>query len=296
MLINEVCRTCALTKKAVAYYVAQGLVAPSVQENGYRDFSDEDVERLKKISVLRGLGISTAEIQRILLEKDSKEAFLKGALQEISDRKRMEMDIMQERQQLLQELAKTQDWACVQEKLQQLQNKQSVLERLKNAFPGYYGNYICQHFAPYLNEAVETQEQQDAFETILDFLDGVQFELPADLQAYYCELTAAHDETFIEALDANVKRAVGDIEHFLEKHREEIAAWMNYKASTEYQASMAFRLEQALKQFNSTSGYNEVFIPAMCRLSKAYQAYHEMLMKSDQKFVQEGWYGQEETP
>ena len=284
MLINEVCKTCALTKKAVAYYVAQGLVAPSVQENGYRDFSDEDVERLKKISVLRGLGISTAEIQRILLEKDSKEAFLKGALQEISDRKRMEMDIMQERQQLLQELAKTQDWACVQGKLQQLQNKQSVLERLKNAFPGYYGNYICQHFA------------QDAFETILDFLDGVQFELPADLQAYYCELTAVYDETLIETMDANVKRAVGDIEHFLAEHREEIAAWMNYKASTEYQASMAFRLEQALKQFNSTSGYNEVFIPAMCRLSKAYQAYHEMLMKSDQKFVQEGWYGQEETP
>lgn len=296
MFINEVCRTCALTKKAVAYYIAQGLVAPSVQENGYRDFSDEDVERLKKISVLRGLGISAAEIQSILVEKDSKEAFIKGALQEISDRKRMEIDIMQERQQLLQELAKTQDWACVQGKLQQLQNKQSVLVRLKNAFPGYYGNYICQHFALYLNEAIETQEQQEAFETILDFLDGVQFELPADLQAYYCELTAAHDETVIETVDANVKRAVADIEHFLEEHREEIAAWMNYKASAEYQESMAYRLEQALKQFNSASGYNDVFIPAMCRLSKTYQAYHEMLMKSDQKFVQEGLYGQEETP
>lgn len=296
MFINEVCRTCALTKKAVAYYIAQGLVAPSVQENGYRDFSDEDVERLKKISVLRGLGISTAEIQSILVEKDSKEAFIKGALQEISDRKRMEIDIMQERQQLLQELAKTQDWACVQGKLQQLQNKQSVLERLKNAFPGYYGNYICQHFAPYLNEAIETKEQQEAFETILDFLDGVQFELPADLQAYYCELTAVHDETVIETVDANVKRAVADIEHFLEEHREEIAAWMNYKASTEYQESMAYRLEQALKQFNSANGYNDIFIPAMCRLSKTYQAYHEMLMKSDQKFVQEGLYGQEETP
>lgn len=296
MFINEVCRTCALTKKAVAYYIAQGLVAPSVQENGYRDFSDEDVERLKKISVLRGLGISTAEIQSTLVEKDSKEAFIKGALKEISDRKRIEIDIMQERQQLLQELAKTQDWACVQGKLQQLQNKQSVLERLKNAFPGYYGNYICQHFAPYLNEAIETKEQQEAFETILDFLDGVQFELPADLQAYYCELTAVHDETVIETVDANVKRAVADIEHFLEEHREEIAAWMNYKASTEYQESMAYRLEQALKQFNSASGYNDVFIPAMCRLSKTYQAYHEMLMKSDQKFVQEGLYGQEETP
>lgn len=306
VFMSEVCKTCALTKKAVAYYIAQGLVAPSVQENGYRAFSDEDVERLKKISVLRGLGISTAEIQNILseqlqtgdtLSKDSKEALLKGALKEISDRKRMEIDMMQEKQQLLQELAETQDWANVQGKLQLLQNKQSVLERLKNAFPGYYGNYICQHFAPYLNEAIETKQQQEAFETILDFLDGVHFELPADLQAYYCELTAEYDEAIIKTLDANVKRAYADIERFWEEHREAIETWMNYKASKEYQVSITSRLEQALKQFNSASGYNEIFIPAMCRLSKTYQAYHEMLMNANEKFIQitEGLYGQRET-
>lgn len=292
MFINEVCKTCALTKKAVEYYIAQGLVAPSVQENGYRDFSDADIERLKKISVLRGLGISAAELQKILsVQQEMGDAALKA----ISDRKRMEIAVMQEKRQLLQELSRTQDWDLVQEKLRQLQNKQSVLARLQEAFPGYYGNYICQHFAPYLNEPVETQEQQEAFETILDFLDRVHLELPADLQAYYCEVTAEYDDTIMETVDAKVKSAYGDMERFLAENREAIEAYMKYKASEAYQSSNAFRLEQELKQFISASGYYEVFLPAMCRLSKSYREYREMMMNANQRFVQEGLYGQAET-
>lgn len=292
MLINEVCKTCALTKKAVEYYIAQGLVAPSVQENGYRDFSDADIERLKKISVLRGLGISAAELQKILsVQQEMGDAALKA----ISDRKRMEIAVMQEKRQLLQELSSTQDWDLVQKKLRQLQNKQSVLARLQEAFPGYYGNYICQHFAPYLNEPVETQEQQEAFETILDFLDRVHLELPADLQAYYCEVTAEYDDTIMETVDAKVKSAYGDMERFLVENREAIEAYMKYKASEAYQSSNAFRLEQELKQFISASGYYEVFLPAMCRLSKSYREYRKMMMNANQRFVQEGLYGQAET-
>lgn len=292
MFINEVCKTCALTKKAVEYYIAQGLVAPSVQENGYRDFSDADIERLKKISVLRGLGISAAELQKIL---SVQQEMGNAALKAISDRKRMEIAVMQEKRQLLQELSRTQDWDLVQEKLRQLQNKQSVLARLQEAFPGYYGNYICQHFAPYLNEPVETQEQQEAFETILDFLDRVHLELPADLQAYYCEVTAEYDDTIMETVDAKVKSAYGDMERFLAENREAIEAYMKYKASEAYQSSNAFRLEQELKQFISASGYYEVFLPAMCRLSKSYREYRKMMMSANQRFVQEGLYGQAET-
>ena len=43
MLINEVCRECNLTKKAVEYYTEQGLIRPDITENGYRRFSDAEV-------------------------------------------------------------------------------------------------------------------------------------------------------------------------------------------------------------------------------------------------------------
>lgn len=57
MLMNEICTKCRLTKKAVEYYVGQKLIWPKILENGYRDFSGEDVERLKKIATLRRLGL-----------------------------------------------------------------------------------------------------------------------------------------------------------------------------------------------------------------------------------------------
>ena len=50
MLINEVCKITDLTKKAIEYYTLKGLISPSVLENGYRDYNENDIERLNKIS------------------------------------------------------------------------------------------------------------------------------------------------------------------------------------------------------------------------------------------------------
>lgn len=66
MLINETSKITNLTKKAIEYYVEQGLVSPVVLDNGYRDFRQEDLEALKKISVLRRLGLSVEEIKAVL--------------------------------------------------------------------------------------------------------------------------------------------------------------------------------------------------------------------------------------
>lgn len=57
MLINEVCRICSLTKKAVEYYIEQGLVTPAVQDNGYRDFTYMEVARMKKNICFKESGI-----------------------------------------------------------------------------------------------------------------------------------------------------------------------------------------------------------------------------------------------
>lgn len=279
MLVNEVCKECNLTKKAVEYYIEQGLVAPSVRENGYRDFSDADVTRLKKISVLRGLGLSVADIEGVLAKQGV-------SLNNISGQKLREITVLQEKQKLLQELAKTQDWDSVQEKLLQIQRRQSVLERMRNAFPGYYGNFICQHFAPYLGEPVRTEEQQEAFDTIIAFLGGIQFQIPDDLQAYYDEVTMSVDDAVAENASASVRSAVCDFENYMDENRDVIETCMAYKQSEEYKASQAYRLEETLKQFNSTSGYSDIFIPAMCRLSESYRAHYEMLQRANEKLLQ----------
>ncbi|MDE7415960.1 MAG: MerR family transcriptional regulator [Lachnospiraceae bacterium] len=279
MLIKEVCKNCNLTKKAVEYYIEQGLITPSVQDNGYRDFSGMDIARLKKISVLRGLGLSIADIRSVLEDQNM-------SLNNISHQKSLEITILHEKQKLIQELAKTQDWEKVQDKLLQLQRKQSVLERLRNAFPGYYGNYICQHFAPFLGESVRTEEQQEAFDTIIAFLDGVHFEIPDDLREYYDEITADFNDRILDNVSAGMRSAVLDMEKYIDENREVIESCMAYKKTAEYKSSQAYRMEEMLKQFTSTSGYNDIFIPAMCRLSRFYQEYYETLKSVNEKFLQ----------
>ena len=67
MLINEVCKRCGLTKKAIEYYEKQGLTHPQIMGNGYRVFSEDDVIQLNKIAVLCGLGISVSAMSTLLV-------------------------------------------------------------------------------------------------------------------------------------------------------------------------------------------------------------------------------------
>ena len=70
MYINEASKKSGTTKKAIEYYCQKGLLDPAVSDKGYRIFSDEDVEKLKKISLLRFPGnISNKQI-RIYREEE----------------------------------------------------------------------------------------------------------------------------------------------------------------------------------------------------------------------------------
>ncbi|WP_049887962.1 MerR family transcriptional regulator [Oceanobacillus massiliensis] len=57
MLINEASKLTNLTKKAIEYYTKQKLVFPNILDNGYRDFSDNDIECLKKFMSFVNLGL-----------------------------------------------------------------------------------------------------------------------------------------------------------------------------------------------------------------------------------------------
>lgn len=282
MLINEVCKKCSLTKKAVEYYRQQGLIVPAVQENGYRDFSERDVMALRKISVLRGLGLSVGEIRSILPETGTGKEALAG----VSFRKAMEVTVLQEKQKLISDLATKDNWEEAEERLCQLQKKEAVSERILNAFPGNYGRYICMHFATYLDGPVVTKEQQEAYETVISFLDGVDFRLPDNLQKYLDEAMAHFDEGLVGKVTEGMDAMVSDTEKYIAENQEFIESWIAYKKSEAYRNSPTFLLEEAMRQFHSASGYNEIFIPAMCRLSNSYREYYEAMQKANEKFLQ----------
>lgn len=67
MKINEVEALVGITKKNIRFYEEQGLLSPKRNaENSYREYGEEEVQLLRRIKVLRKLGISIEEIRHML--------------------------------------------------------------------------------------------------------------------------------------------------------------------------------------------------------------------------------------
>ncbi len=67
MKINEVEAAVGVTKKNIRFYEEEGLITPRREPgNGYRSYSQEDVERLRRIKLLRKLDVPLAEIREML--------------------------------------------------------------------------------------------------------------------------------------------------------------------------------------------------------------------------------------
>lgn len=110
MLRNEVQEKTNLSRKAIEYYEEKGLVHPKKLENGYRDYSNGDVEVLKKISLLRNLGLSISEIALYL---NSKEEVLTSILR----RKEHELDTCEKRKNVLNLIVKGESIDLINEEL-----------------------------------------------------------------------------------------------------------------------------------------------------------------------------------
>lgn len=66
MRINKVEELVGITKKNIRFYEEKGLLTPERNtENGYREYSDEDVSMLQKIKLLRQLSIPIEEILKL---------------------------------------------------------------------------------------------------------------------------------------------------------------------------------------------------------------------------------------
>jgi len=281
MLINEVSKATGLTKKAIEYYTMQGLVSPTILENGYRDYSPSDIERLDNISILRQLGLSTNEIKTVLSDES------KAALKTISVRKELSYQREQAKKQLLDKLSQGHGYSEISQELQALNNSKTITEKILEAFPGYFGMFICLHFARFLNEPIRTEEQQSAYERIISFLDNVPpFTLPEDLQEYLTESTKNIGTEQITELIENTRRSIENPDGFLADNKEILELYLEYKQSEEYKNSPAYRLMEFTKEFNKTTGYYDVFIPALKELSPSYSEYYLQLEEANKKLLE----------
>lgn len=272
MTINDTSKVTNLTKKAIEYYTEQKLVFPSILENGYRDYGEEDLERLKKIYILRKLGLGIEDIKTVLNDGTG------STLQKLSVQKELQVQRDQVRKTILNKLSCGKSYAEIYLEIKTLEQSADLTEKLLEAFPGYYGRFICLHFARFLNEPIVTEEQQDAYRDLIEFLDNTpKLEFPDDVQKFFDENTKQISTESICSMIDGIKQSIENPDKFFLDNEEFLKEYLVYKQSEEYRNSPAYQLQNLLKSFNSTSGYNDILIPAMIKLSSSYSEYHKQL-------------------
>ncbi|MGE5378399.1 MAG: MerR family transcriptional regulator [Bacteroidota bacterium] len=87
MKIQEFSRLSGLSAKTIRYYEAIGVLpSPQRTQNGYRDYSEKDLERARFVAGIRTLDLSLNEIMELLAMRDRREAPCRTLLDRIEQK------------------------------------------------------------------------------------------------------------------------------------------------------------------------------------------------------------------
>ena len=90
MKIKQVEELVGISSKNIRFYEDQGLLTPNRAENGYREYHEPEITRLKQIKFLRKLGVPISQIQELLNRSLSLDSCLRSHLLELD---RQEKDL-----------------------------------------------------------------------------------------------------------------------------------------------------------------------------------------------------------
>ena len=76
MKTNELEKLLGTTKDTLRYYEKEELISPSRDDNGYRNYSYEDIRIIKNIIMLRSFDLSIEDIRRIFNNEISLNTFI----------------------------------------------------------------------------------------------------------------------------------------------------------------------------------------------------------------------------
>jgi DNA-binding transcriptional MerR regulator len=102
MRIKEVEENVGITSKNIRFYEKEGLIYPERNfENGYREYSENDIRKLKEIKLFRQLGISIEDIRLL----QSQEIELEYVLENQIDKFNNQIKSLNEAKKLCSEMA-----------------------------------------------------------------------------------------------------------------------------------------------------------------------------------------------
>ncbi|EKY26377.1 MerR family transcriptional regulator [Clostridium celatum] len=291
MLINEVCNLTGLTKKAISYYEKQGLLKPKKSNNGYREYSEEDIALLNEISLYRKLDIAIKDIKVIVKSKDKK--YIINNI--IKDKQNKEIQIRMQKRCLEKIIENNFEKITIKELNDEIieiekNNGEFIKRELIRSFPGGLGKYLAYHFAPYLNESLDTPDKYEAWINIVEFLDNVpEIKIPRFIQIGYENI----NDEMAKKISAGTRNEINNMLNAegeeLEKYKQKLLDNIEKQNDKSLLKVMNpfYKFKKQLNEFFNSSGYYDIFLPNMKILSSEYKEYHDKLIKLNDKLSKE---------
>lgn len=279
MTINDISKELGLTKRAIKFYEEKGLLSVPKDENGYRNYSQEHVRMLKTISIYRKLGIGIADIQKIITHEDT------SILMRVLKEKETELQEKQSELLELQTFISTQNIDQAYERLEY----ETVAQAMKDAVPGFYGRYFLNHFQPYLQIRIQTEEQANAYNTIKEFWDNTEIKIPLLMRVSGWIMLHLQPHVTPEKMES---RASVQLKLYLDPSAEEYEKLKKtvldgYRTKKLLRFHPMYIEQRKLMKELQNKGYNDIFIPNMKILSPAYKTYHDALTNINNRICAE---------
>lgn len=270
MRLNEVIKQVDLSKRAIKFYEEKGLLKTKRDSNGYRNYTDKDISLLKEISSYRKMGIGLSDIKEILNDK--------SVLKQILIEKKKEITISQNELEALEKFIENNNI----EELYDSVDYKTLADAIQNSIPGFYGYYFLNHFLPYLQIRIQTKEQQEAYNRLIEFWDNTNIRIPFLMKLNSWILFKLNSKKSlivqIEQIDSQIKKMLNPTEEEYEKLKKKVNDGYKLKNSIFYKYSLIGISQRKFMKELQNKGYNDIFIPSMIALSPKYKEYHNALM------------------
>lgn len=270
MRLNEVIKQVDLSKRAIKFYEEKGLLKTKRDSNGYRNYTDKDISLLKEISSYRKMGIGLSDIKEILNDK--------SVLKQILIEKKKEITISQNELETLEKFIENNNI----EELYDSVDYKTLADAIQNSIPGFYGYYFLNHFLPYLQIRIQTKEQQEAYNRLIEFWDNTNIRIPFLMKLNSWILFKLNSKKSlivqIEQIDSQIKEMLNPTEEEYEKLKKKVNEGYKLKNSIFYKYSLIGISQRKFMKELQNKGYNDIFIPSMIALSPKYKEYHNALM------------------
>lgn len=277
---SEVEKITGLRRKAILYYEEKKLISPVIEDNNYRNYSKEDLNRLIKISLYRRLGLNISEIKNIL-DSNNKEI---GKILRDRDYK---IELEKSKKNLLERIIRSDDLKEITDELNTLEKEESIYEKLTRIFPGYFGQAFFMTYKPFLKERLK-EDEEEAFNEYVNFLDSLpEIDFTEEEKNYIENLTNDFKNEDLEKINSEKIKAAYNFEDWLRENENNIKAYEKFLESDEYKNSALKIIRDKIKNYMIKNNYYEVALPLIRKMSPAYDDYYKKLLESNEKFLRQ---------